>query len=103
MSPINIETRNIMFQGPAVTVGSQPLEMAKLVSLFEDKRELTLSPNTTSEKKQDSGIKWQSFAIKEHRPVVIPKMRSVVGLQSLRKPSGLLKRIETTQTLPVRV
>jgi hypothetical protein len=88
MSPINIETRNIMFQGPAVTGSSYPHEMAKLVSLFDEKRELTLSPNTTSEKKHDSGIKWQSFAIKENRPVVIIKTRSMAGLQNIRKPSG---------------
>jgi len=42
--------------------------MAKLVSLFDEKKTVTLTPNTPSDKKQDSGIKWQSFAIHERKP-----------------------------------
>jgi len=38
-------------------------QMAKLVSLFNEKKEVTLTPNTPSERKQDSGVKWQSFAV----------------------------------------
>jgi hypothetical protein len=42
--------------------------MAKLVSLFDEKKTVTLTPNTPSDKKQDSGIKWQSFAVHERKP-----------------------------------
>ena len=92
-------------EGPNTELASQEpssfpssRDMPRLVSLFDEQKQLTLSPNTT-DKKQQPDPEWQSFALntKKKKPLLVPS-KSTALLQGFRKPETLIKRSDTLQT-----